>query len=350
MKKTALIFLTLFLCLLCSCGEKEQNDDIQGQTQQVVRQSVNYLTGQQSDEYTENAPRPVAVTVNNLEAALPQYGISQADIIMEMPVEGGITRLMALYSDYRRVPNVCSVRSCRYYFPVFAKGFDAVYFCYGSNELLGTPMLEKSGIDYIDGNTLSDELVFQRDERRLELYSPEHTVYLKGTSMSEVFEKYGFRKQLTGESNKTAFNFSDEEEKFLFECRQISGSFSSSYFSEFVFNPQSKAYFKTHNGEKHIDAVTGEQLNFKNVFLLEADVGIYGDTNLVEIDWHSGTGYYATNGTVEEITWKKVSESSPLEFYTRLGEQLKINKGKSYIGIGVGDITMSGSQETSKSE
>ena len=31
--------------------------------------------------------RPVAVMVNNVDAALPQYGISAADLIFELPVE-----------------------------------------------------------------------------------------------------------------------------------------------------------------------------------------------------------------------------------------------------------------------
>lgn len=50
--------------------------------------------------------------INNVEAALPQYGISAADVIFEIPVEYDLTRLMALYGDYTQVPDVCSVRSC----------------------------------------------------------------------------------------------------------------------------------------------------------------------------------------------------------------------------------------------
>ena len=42
------------------------------------------------------AKRPVAVMVSNIKAFLPQYGIDDADIIYELPVEGGITRLMAV--------------------------------------------------------------------------------------------------------------------------------------------------------------------------------------------------------------------------------------------------------------
>lgn len=44
--------------------------------------------------------RPVAVMTENTHVTLPQYGIGNADIIYECPVEGGITRLMTIYQDY----------------------------------------------------------------------------------------------------------------------------------------------------------------------------------------------------------------------------------------------------------
>ena len=56
----------------------------------------NLLTG--IDDLSKEAigKRPVAVMVNNVEDALPQYGVGAADVIFELPVEGNLTRLMAL--------------------------------------------------------------------------------------------------------------------------------------------------------------------------------------------------------------------------------------------------------------
>lgn len=339
MRRIVPFFIVLSMLFFTACRkEAEQNTTLQ-QYNKEEKQSVNFLTGLESK--ASAAVRPVAVTVNNLEASLPQYGIGEADIITEFPVEGGITRLMALYGDYSSVPEVCSVRSCRYYFPIFAKGFDAVYFCFGSNESLATPTLERIGIDYIDGNKAGDSLVFDRDEERLEIYSTEHTVYLKGGNMSEIFEKYGFSSERDENLGETVFDFSDGKESFLFECTGITGSFSSSYSSAFEFDEEKGQYMKKHNGQKHIDGKSGEQLSFTNVFFLQAEVSNYKDTSLVEIDWHGGRGYYATMGTVEEIFWEKDSEDSPIRFFDNSGNPLKLNKGKSYIGIGAEDVIMS---------
>ncbi len=341
MKKAITFTLVLLTVFFCGCTKEDKDSTTTQETTKEIFQKADYLTGLETENYEAEVPRPVAVTVNNIDAALPQYGISEADIIMEMPVEGGITRLMALYSDYRNVPSVCSIRSCRYYFPVFAKGFDAVYFCYGSNELLGTPMLKKSGIDYIDGNKAGDSLVFERDGERLEIYSPEHTVCLKGENMPEIFEKYGFNEAISPATRETVFDFSDEKQSFGYACEQITGSFSSSYSSSFLYDTENEVYLKNHNKEKHIDGKTGKQLSFTNVFLLKADTSTYEDTSLVEIDWHGGKGIYLTMGTAEKITWKKKSESAPIEFFRTDGKALQINKGKSYIGVGVADVIMS---------
>ena len=43
--------------------------------------------------------RPLAVMIPNDKSALPQYNISNADVLYECLVEGEITRLMAIYGD-----------------------------------------------------------------------------------------------------------------------------------------------------------------------------------------------------------------------------------------------------------
>lgn len=57
--------------------------------------------------------RPVvAVKVDAVAAARPQYGLHEADLVVEEPVEGGLTRLMAVYSS-RYPARVEPVRSAR---------------------------------------------------------------------------------------------------------------------------------------------------------------------------------------------------------------------------------------------
>ena len=55
--------------------------------------------------------------VNNVQKAMPQYGVGQADVIFEIPVEGDATRFMAMYGDYTKVPKVCPIRKLPLLFP-----------------------------------------------------------------------------------------------------------------------------------------------------------------------------------------------------------------------------------------
>ena len=123
--------------------------------------------------------------VNNVMPAMPQYGVEEADLIFEIPVEGDVTRFMALYADYTAVPKVCAVRSCRYYFPVFSEGFDAFYVNWGIDDSIGD-YLKTLDLDQFDGmsdgNGCSEEirLAWMRDMT----WSIQHTLTARCLQMS----------------------------------------------------------------------------------------------------------------------------------------------------------------------
>lgn len=78
--------------------------------------------------------RPVAIMLNNLKEALPQLGQSQADVIYEVPAEGGITRMLAVYQSLDGVGKIGSIRSARPYYLELALGHDAIYIHAGGSE------------------------------------------------------------------------------------------------------------------------------------------------------------------------------------------------------------------------
>lgn len=309
--------------------------DEKGEEQEIVLTSINPLTG--IDDLSEEAigKRPVAIMINNIKKALPQYGILDADIMFEIPVEGGITRMMALYADYTKVPDVCSIRSCRYYFPVFAHGFDAVYFCFGSNQSLATPMLQKLGIDYFDGNVNYDQLVFGRDPDRLGRYSSEHTAYVKGSGIPALLEKYSIRTDRLTEKNEPIFKFSSKVKmpEDAAVCEKLNVKFSSSYFSTFNYNAESGTYLKQHSGNPHMDQRANKQLEFKNLFILETTVSLHENGPLVDVDWKGGTGYYITKGKAQKITWEKPTAESNIRVLDATGKEISVNEGKSYFAV-----------------
>ncbi len=327
-------------------SEGEQKDDqgeaVQGaavEPEEEIPANQNLLTG--VPDLTDGAigKRPVAVMVNNVSYAMPQYGVSQADIIFEIPVEGDATRFMALYGDYTQVPKICPIRSCRYYFPALSQGFDAFYVNWGIDDSIAD-YLEALDLDQIEGITNTGGL-FGRDQDRLNQgYSLEHTGYFDGTKLVSYIESQGLRTDLKEDKKGPAFQFNGLEEQLKPEgsdCTSVQINFGAQS-SQFTYDAENKVYLKQINGDAQVDGKTGEQLAFTNVFVLETDISVRDSVGHKEIDWDGGTdsvGYYVSNGGVQKITWSKDynNESSYLRFYDESGQEISINRGKSYIAL-----------------
>lgn len=345
MKRIWLIALAVIMILACfvGCGNKDDSENTEpsettteSTTQEEKKGNINLLSGLSGLSDKAVGKRPMAIMVNNIKSSLPQYGIGKADIIYEIVTEGGITRMMAMYGDYTKVPNVCSVRSCRYYFPIFAHGYDAVYFCFGANETLGYPTLKRIKIDYFDGKTYGTQL-FDRDAERRKTYAIEHTGYVKGPNIPSVLKKENVRTELLDDKKTTAFNFVAEGSPITpstTSCTKVNVQFSSAYYSTFKYNKEKGVYYKWHSGNAHKDSSTGKQLNFTNLFILQTDIHNYKGKQIMEVDWTGGDGYYVSNGAVQEITWEKKTETASVVYYDKAtGEELKVNPGKSYIAV-----------------
>lgn len=278
--------------------------------------------------------RPAAVMVNNLTGSLPQYGIAAADQIYEIPVEGGITRLMAVYADYSDVPAVCSVRSCRYYFPLLCLGMDALYFHWGCDQTIALETLSRTGIDHFDGGALSGTLFF-RDAERQETFAVEHTGCLDGSRIAAYLSSRSVRTELLPEYQHPAFHFAAEQINLTGgqPAAEITLHFSGSYYSTFLYSEESGTYNKLHSGSPHMDARTGTQLSFENVIILQTDIHTREDGYLMDVALSGGTGWYAANGSMVPLTWEKSAETAPIRLYDAAGAEMTVSPGKIYIGI-----------------
>ena len=347
-KKTMLRLLALCcaLCLLfglCACGgsgepeltESETTEPTTAPTTTAAPKKTDYnrLTGLDNLSKDAKGKRPVAIMINNIRKSLPQYGILNADLMFECLVEGGITRMMAVFADYTKIPEVCSVRSCRYYFPYFAHGLDAVYICFGCNPTFGQKALDKTGIDYFDGSKNYDTTLFGRDPARLGKYAKEHTAFVKGPNIPDVLKNYKIRTDYKKDKDEYIFDFRKPKEVGKTACTDVRINFSDSYYSTFKYDKDKKVYYKTHTGNPHMDSRANEQLHYTNVFVLETEVGIYKNGPLVQMDWQGGTGYYISYGTMRKVKWSKPTFNDTIRVTDSKGNDIPVNRGNSYIAV-----------------
>ena len=86
-----------------------------------------------------------------------------------------------------------------------------------------------------------------------------------------------------------------------------------------------------------LDGISKEQLKFENVIVLETEIKPYpGDEVIKYVDWEGGEnakGYYISEGKMVPITWSKAGMYDPLKFFDANGNELQLNRGKSYIAF-----------------
>lgn len=355
MKKRILALCAVFaLCLFTGCQSAEPSSEASATPEATAEatataeptvepsatpepepENTNLLTGLPTLTDEAIGKRPIAVMVNNVDAALPQYGISDADVIFEIPVEADLTRLMAMYGDYTQMGDICSVRSCRYYYPILALGFDAVYVHWGIDYTIALETINRLDIDHIDGQYG----LFGRDQNRLNSgYALEHTGVFYGTDLPKALADNSVRSDLKEGYTATAFRFVEAGEVVVPAddiANTVDVQFGANY-SVFTFDAERGTYLKSYKSQPHMDAATDEQLAFKNVIVLETDISIRDGEGRKNINWQGGsdyTGYYVSEGRMQPITWSKAGEYEPLKFFDESGAELEINRGKSYIAM-----------------
>lgn len=340
-KLLAITFLAVAVMGLAGCGKKEEatTEEIttQATTEEVTEAThegnYNELTGEWSTEHVSK--RPVAVMINNLKEALPSSSTKQADIIYECMVEGGITRLMAIFSGYEDLEKIGSVRSARHYFINIANEYDAVYVHYGQSKP-AKEILDAHVIDNVNGMTY--DAGFYRDDARV---AP-HNAYTTGERIEKGIADLGYTAEYDA-AHEAVLTFNEEATEIAEgeTAATVHVNFSNYSKPYFIYNTDTKLYDRYEYDAPQIDDQAAEDDNMLAVKNIIVQISSYScinpENDLQElIQTGEGKGYYCTDGKAVPITWSKSSSKSKTEYFLEDGSELKLNPGKTWISI-IGD-------------
>lgn len=290
---------------------------------------LNPLTGLEATRDVANA-RPVSVCVGNTASSLPQFGLSYADILVEAPVEAGITRLMMISCNYSSDLVIGSVRSTRSYLADIANEFGAVQAYAGTTDLgKSTSFSNYDTMDYIIQNMSN---VYYSDSSR---NSPHH-IMTNGEKLFRGLVSLGLSP--VNSKKPLPFEFPEYFSKAVLsgnDSTYIKIPFSSIQTTEFKYNASSEGYDRYQFGSLHSDALNGKTLSYKNIIILFCDSITYDKATGTEISMDvtsGGTGFYISEGKYMDIIWHRDSNSN-LKFTDKNGNPLVINRGKTYIGL-----------------
>ncbi len=332
------MFKKIFALVLCFClctalaGCKKGGDTVSSSVPTVESEEskpvtyINPLTGEDGLDEETALQRPVAIMVNNISIAQPvQTGLTSADIVYETEVEGGITRLLAVYKDLKSVSQIGTVRSARYVYIDLAAGHDAVYVHHGQDETYAKPHFGA-----VDRTVLGTENGGVRLSNGL---SSEHTLYAYGDKLWATIKK---SHTTTLKQEATPWqSFADAEETVTLTnpCTTVTVPFSNSYKSVFKYNATTGRYTRYFGTTERKDYKTGESVTVKNVFVLNTTITDYSDGYHRKVALISGSGYYFVNGTYTKIKWSKGNASDSFKFTNEDGTPLTVNAGNSWVCI-----------------
>lgn len=303
-----------------------------------VHPYVNPLTGEGVDQDV-GARRPIAVMINNLKKALPQAGVSQADIIYELPAEGGVTRMLALFQSVEGVGEIGTVRSARDYYVSLALGHDAIFLHAG-----GSPMayaaIKQWGVTALDCvNGPYEGTLFWRDPDRRKNAGLEHSLL---TSSELVLEQMPSRFRLDHEDGfQVGWTFSEEAPDGGQPAAKLTIPFSTYKTGYFTYDAELNRYLIAQSLDgsdpiSYVDGQTGDAVGMSNVLVLYTDVSrVKGDEagRMSVRTTGSGSGLLLRDGQLFEITWRRDNRTDRLTFLDKFDHPIPLAIGTSYINI-----------------
>ena len=326
-----LLCIGMFLFINLNSSKHSINKRKESKKQVEKKEEVKEVKKLQILDLDSNS-RPYAVMINNISTVWGyQCGLNEAYLVYEIIVEGGYTRLMAIFKD-KNLDRIGSVRSSRHYFLDYALENDAVYVHFGWSPQAESDMstLGVNNINFMsyDGYTRDYSLGL----------ATEHTAFTSTDKINSGIEYYKYRN--TSDSKPLLDYSVDEIDLSSYDGNTIANNvnivYSNSRSTSFIYDTESKMYKRFQNGLEHKDYVTGEQYTVKNIITYKVNnYTISGDgKGRQTIDnIGSGDGYYITNGYAVPITWEKTGRSSKTIYKYMDGTVLKVNDGNTHIEI-----------------
>lgn len=277
-------------------------------------------------------PKLLAIMIENHVNSRPPSGLSEARIVYEAPVEGNISRFMAIYTENKKVAQVGPVRSARPYFVDWVREYgDAVYMHVG-----GSPQ----ALNYISQIGLNDldQFSYNWNYWRSKNRAKPHNVYtssklwnesLKNNTSSykdQTYESWKFK-----EYKKCGMTETSTRKQCISE---INITFASpGYSTTWEFNSSSGKYKRYQSGQLHQDK-DGSVIKAENVIVQYVDTQVIDNVGRLKMDTvGSGKVEVYTEGKKIPGTWKKEDKSDRTKFYNNNGKEIKLEPGTTWIEV-----------------
>ena len=335
--KTTKILITVLVILIIAFGGimayKITKDKKNNQTEETsANKEDNVLTAGVEEKKVKifnGNDRPIAVMIDNHNQAWPQAGLNKAYLVYEAIVEGGETRLMALFKGVT-VDKIGPVRSSRHYFLDYAMENDAIYAHFGWSPQAQSD-ITKYSIDNINVITESESTFWRVKDK-----AAPHNAVTSTEALLKAAKSKGYK---TTSDKKSVLNYTTDEVNLEDGQGATSVTIPHSTLQtvKYEYDEQNQVYKRYARKKAQTDWDTGNSITTKNIIITfcdnytlpdSEDKGRQGLKNTGTFD-----GYYITNGKAIKIKCIKEARNTQTKYQDLQGNEIKVNDGNTWINI-----------------
>lgn len=290
------------------------------------------LTGMQYLEGSAEAStlsRPsVACKIDNSEAARPQLGLNRTDIVFVEMVEGGLTRLVALWHSTQPTA-VGPVRSIRPMDPDILSPFGGIV-CYSGGQAVFVNMMRNTNVFNASETTEQDKGTFSRSKDR---YAP-HNVIVDVDKLAAAHPEiaapgvqFGFAREMANSTAAlTGTSVSDIKVYFPLAL------------SQWAPNSEATRFLRTQDGASHTDAADGSQISAANVVIMTVKIdrsylgGLYSKVPKTTMIG-TGEAQVCSAGKCVAAVWAKASQAAPITLTDAAGNPVLLAPGNTWVEL-----------------
>lgn len=275
----------------------------------------------------------VACKIDNLLDARPQINLNATDIVFDEMVEGGLTRLVAVW--HSRMPEqVGPVRSIRPMDPDIISPFGGIV-CYSGGQLKFVKMMQDTNVFNASETSEQGNGTFSRDKARI---AP-HNVIVNANKLHQAHLDLAPPQQMfifaAKSENATAASKGKPVERVQVMFPQAT--------AEWVPTADGTRWERIQDGQPHLtveqygqpegSVLDWKPITAKNVVVLQVRIdrkyGYVPKTVMVD----SGKAWVFTGGKYIEATWSKASQTAPIVLTTADGAIVELARGNTWVEL-----------------
>lgn len=267
----------------------------------------------------------VAVVIDNFTTARPQAGIADASLVIEAPVEAGITRLLAFFYADHGLDRIGPIRSARPYLVDWAEEYDALFVHVGGSDA-ALDLLKTS--DVRDLNEFGAGAYFWRDRVRDAPHNAYTSAELLAAAERKRFEGRVSRALMPWTYRDDAAPEGGPESDVLridYENRE--------YAVEWRYLPSENVYERFQDGTRTVDEF-GTPVRAKNVIVQYTQVRVIDAVGRREIvTLGEGDMLAASGGVVLQGTWQHKERAGRTRYLADDGTAIALVPGTTWVEI-----------------